>query len=377
MEYTRQFKMLQSVFTFGQKEIMIPGSDIEIFNTEFRSDNSLNGFTNRNDTLITENNIFSYPIFAPVNRNSEKVIILLHGLNERSWVKYLGWAYFLAESTGSYVILFPISFHINRSPELWRDPRAMSHFMRDRNSHLGTIDMSSFANIALSDRLIEDPMRFFYSGYQTMTDIVTLLNSIKNGRHQLIPRTSNFNFFAYSIGAFLAEIILLGNPENLLTKSKLFIFSGGSVFSNMRGTSKLIMDSLAFEKIYNFYLYDFEKSLKGKSPLVNFLRFDQVGLAFRSMIDFARLRTFRESILKRLKGQIHSVTLKKDTIIPAAGVVKTLSSWSRELQESVEVWDFPFSYSHENPFPIFNSSLNQEVDQCFDRLFLQAKAFLQ
>lgn len=377
MEYTQQFKKLQSVFTSRQKEVTIPDSGIKIYNTEFRSDNSLNGFVNRNDILITENNNFSYPIFAPVNKDSEKVILLLHGLNERSWMKYLVWAYFLAENTGSYVILFPISFHINRSPELWSDPRAMSDFMRGRNSHLGKIDMSSFANIALSNRLTEDPMRFFYSGYQTMTDIVTMLNSIKNGSHPVIPRTSNFNIFAYSIGAFLAEIILLGNPDNLLTKSKLFIFSGGSVFSNMRGTSKLIMDNLAFEKIYGFYLNDFEKSLKGKNPLVDFLRFNQVGMAFRSMIDFARLKTFRESIFKRLKGQIHSITLKKDTIIPAEGVVKTLSSWSRELQDSVEVWDFPYSYSHENPFPIFNTSLSQEVDQCFDRLFLQAKAFLQ
>ena len=377
MEYTQQFKKLQSAFTNCQKEINIPDSGIKIYNIEFRSDSALNGFVNKNDTHIKENISFSYPIFSPVDKNSDKVILLLHGLNERSWVKYLVWAFFLAESTGSYVILFPISFHINRSPELWRDPRAMSDFMQSRNSHLGKIDMSSFANIALSNRLTEDPMRFFYSGYQTMKDIVTLVNSIRIGRHPVIPCTSNFNIFAYSIGAFLAEIILLGNPENLLTKSRLFIFSGGSVFSNMRDTSKLIMDNQAFERIYNFYLNDFEKSLKGQSPLVDFMMSNQVGLAFRSMIDFGRLKTFRESVLKRLKGQIHSVTLKKDTIIPAAGVVKTLSSWNSKLQDSVEVWDFPYAYSHENPFPIFNSSLSQEVDRCFDRLFLQAKAFLQ
>ena len=94
--------------------------------------------------------------------------------------------------------------------------------------------MSSFANIALSNRLTEDPMRFFKSGYQTSSDIIKLLSCIKNGEHEVIPKTDNFNIFAYSIGAFLAEIIMMGNPGKLFTRSKLFIFCGGSVFSNMQ-----------------------------------------------------------------------------------------------------------------------------------------------
>ena len=49
--------------------------------------------SNKNDTLIPENRSFSYPVFTPGNTKSDKVILLLHGLNERSWVKYLVWAY--------------------------------------------------------------------------------------------------------------------------------------------------------------------------------------------------------------------------------------------------------------------------------------------
>jgi hypothetical protein len=55
-------------------------------------------------------------------------------LYERSWLKYLAWALNLAELTGSYVILFPISFHINRSPATWKDPRTMIHLLKDRHS---------------------------------------------------------------------------------------------------------------------------------------------------------------------------------------------------------------------------------------------------
>jgi hypothetical protein len=276
--------------------------------------------------------------------------------------------------TDSYVILFPISFHINRSPDSWKDPRAMIPFMKDRNSSFGEINMSSFANIALSNRLTEDPMRFFNSGYQTVSDITKLLLTIRNGEHQIIPRSKKINIFAYSIGAFLAEILVMGNPENLFSESKLFIFCGGSVFSNMRGSSKLIMDSLAFDRVYSYYLNDFEKSITGKSPLVDFLRTSQIGLAFRSMIDLGRLKTFRENVLKKMLNQIHSITLIKDTVIPSAGVVATLNSFNKS--DVVDVWDFPYTYSHENPFPVLEFPFSKKVDYWFERVFSEARSFL-
>jgi hypothetical protein len=302
MEYTKTYNELKAIFNIEKKKIPVPGSDINIYNSGFHSDIPLNDFSNKYDSLITENRSFSYPVFAPEDRNSDKVILLLHGLNERSWVKYLVWAYYLAKNTGSYVILFPISFHINRSPSAWKDPRAMINYMKERNSTLSGINMSSFANVAISNRLTEDPMRFFKSGYETTSDIVKLLTIIRNGNHEIIPKTAKFNIFAYSIGAFLAEIILMGNPENLFSESKLFMFCGGSVFSNMQGSSKLIMDSLAFNRVYDFYLNDFEKTITGKSPLVEFLRTSQVGLAFRAMIDLERLKTFRENIFNKRFG---------------------------------------------------------------------------
>jgi hypothetical protein len=250
----------------------------------------------------------------------------------------------------------------------------MIPFMKDRNSSLGEINMSSFANIAISNRLTEDPMRFFNSGYQTVSDITKLLLTVRNGEHPIIPRSGKINIFAYSIGAFLAEILVMGNPENLFGESKLFIFCGGSVFSNMRGSSKLIMDSAAFDRVYSFYLNDFEKSISGKSPLADFLRSSQIGMAFRSMIDFGRFKTFRENILRKLQNQIHSITLLKDTVIPSDGVVATLGSLNK--RDAVDVWDFPYTYSHENPFPILDFDLSKKVDNCFERVFLKALSFL-
>ena len=374
MNYTGSYNELRSIYSHEKDVIDLPGSKVRINNISFRSDFPADGFLNRKDHLITENESFTYPVFIPAVE-SKKVILLLHGLNERSWVKYLVWAYWLAENTSSYVILFPISFHINRSPESWKDPRIMVPFLNNRNLAVGKTGMSSFANAALSDRLTEDPMRFFNSGYQTVTDLIKLLIKVRTGRHEIIPAGCKLNIFAYSIGAFLAQIIVMGNPEGLFTESKLFIFCGGSVFSNMNGSSKLIMDRQAFEKVYNFYLNDFESKIKSEGKTSDYPWSGPIGMAFRSMIDHGRFKTFRESIMRRLKDQIQCLVLNRDTVIPASGVVETFSPL--RTKSLVKVTDFPYPYSHENPFPVFNTAMSNEVDRSFELVFNRAESFLR
>lgn len=376
MEYTQTYNELKSLFDPASGEIKIGDSEITIVNRGFSSDYISTGIPVNGDISISENNNFTYPVFIPANRESKKVILLLHGLNERSWLKYLVWAYYLSANTGSYVILFPISFHINRSPEAWSDPRAMTGPMRERKMTHSEIQMSSFANIALSNRLTEDPGRFCKSGYQTVCDIVKLMSSVKSGDHGLIPGGSSVNVFAYSIGAFLAQIIFMGNPENLFSDSRLFMFCGGSVFSKMKGTSKLIMDSLAYERVYSYYMSDFEKDIAQKSSMVDFLKSGQVGMAFRSMIDLSRFKSFRESVFRRLKEQTRSIALSGDTVIPAAGIVETMDCNRHGDKGGAEVWDFNYHYTHENPFPLFNNPLSKSVDKCFERLFSEASLFL-
>ena len=126
--------------------------------------------------------------------------------------------------------------------------------------------MSSFANIALSNRLTEDPMRFFKSGYQTSTDIIKLLSCIRNGEHEVIPQTANFNLFAYSIGAFLAEIILMGNPENLFSESKLFMFLRRIGFQQYARLFKINNGQPGFPQGLYILPYDFENTLNRKKP---------------------------------------------------------------------------------------------------------------
>jgi hypothetical protein len=55
-------------------------------------------------------------------------------------------------------------------------------------------------------------------------------------------------------------------------------------------------------------------------------------------------------------------------------VLLTLNS--PEKKDIVDAWDFPYTYSHENPFPIFDSSLSKKVDYWFEKVFAEAALFL-
>lgn len=373
MEYIEKYKELKDLFSDERPVTVIPGSGVRIMNARFESGGELDDYLNRNDLMVPENRSFTYPVFVPAC-SSRKVILLFHGLNERSWLKYLSWAFCLAEYTGSYVVLFPISFHINRSPSEWKDPRAMTPVLKQRQVAAGGPSMSSFANVALSNRLSEDPLRFFFSGYRTVLDVTNLARSVRKGEHPFIPAGSTIDIFGYSIGAFMAEIIMMGNPEGLFEESKLFMFCGGSVFSSMHGTSKLIMDSRAFDRIYTYYLNDFEETITRKNPLFGFFTSGRLGMSFRSMIDFSRLRSFRDSIFRKLRDQVCSISLAGDTVIPAAAVVETLNTPSGK--NIAEVWDFPYLYSHENPFPGVADRNAGLINSCFDKVFTRAAEFL-
>lgn len=374
MNYTVKYGELKEIFSSDINKISIPGSGICIHNVQFNSEEPSDCFLNINDSRFGENSVFSYPVFSPEDPKNRRIILLFHGLNERSWLKYLVWAYYLCELTGSYVVLFPIAFHINRSPEAWRDPRQMSLVMDERRSSFGNISGSSFANVALSERLNEDPLRFFFSGYRTLNDIMKLASTVRKGEHPVIPAGSRIDIFAYSIGAFLSQILLMSDPGDLFSESKLFIFCGGSVFSNMHGTSKLIMDEQAFERIYDYYLHDFEKTIVRKNPLSGFLNSTRTGLSFRSMIDTSRLRSFREKIFRSLGDRMHSVSLINDRVIPPAGILSTMKLTGS--MQNVEIIEFPYQYSHENPFPLFTSEISMKVNSCFEMIFTQAAEFL-
>jgi hypothetical protein len=159
MSYSEEYFALKKVYDAGDARISIPERDAEILNLpfesksspihpgegEYRCDDHYRYFvsymeTNREfsspplheilfvlNSDIPKNWSFSYPLFKRQSTpKASGVIILVHGLNEKSWDKYLPWAGKFLELTGKAVLLFPIAFHMNRVPREWSKYRLMT-----------------------------------------------------------------------------------------------------------------------------------------------------------------------------------------------------------------------------------------------------------
>lgn len=321
---------------------------------------------------VSVNLNFRYPVFVPKKRNMEaNPVILLHGLNERSWEKYLPWAYELARSTCSPVILFPLANHINRSPQNWHFPRQMTELAAKRKNSYGAIGNSSFANAALSHRLDETPSLFVSSGIQSLMDIVKLSEIIRNGEHPLFEKNTGVKFFSYSIGALVTEVLLMTNPRGLFSDSKAFFFCGGATFDQMDGRSKSILDNRAFETLSQFINKTSEHHILSQpdSSLVH--AFWQ---SFVSMVSLDSFNHHRQKILRQLGEKIKAIGLKIDKVVPGEAIRKTLNKDNDKNE--VMVADFNFGYTHETPFPLSDSVDQNEVEKAFKFVFHQASLFL-
>lgn len=372
----RQKELLVSFRHGGSKKA--PGTTSSISWYKFHSEGSGN-FRNETDSLlvsdahIRENFRFTYPVFIPEKRkNNTSCILLLHGLNERSWDKYLLWAEHLAQNTGKPVILFPIAYHINRGPSAWGNPRSMSILLEKRKREAGNPGSLSLANVALSNRLSENPFRFYGSGEQTIKDIIRLSREITGGKHPLFEKGTIIDIFGYSIGSFLAEVMLMANPENLFSASRLFIFCGGSIFKNMYGESKYIMDHQAYERLLNYYCNEWPQATGKESKQKPFT--ESIRDAFNAMIAPEFHKDERERFFMNWKNRIRGISLKKDKVMPFEGVKACMGS--QLAGECFELVDFPFEYSHEAPFPLNGKVEDNTLRSAFLTVFTKCAAFL-
>jgi len=336
----------------------------------------INEILNLADSKVFENRYFNYTVFMPgIVDRAKEVILLFHGLNEKNWFKYLPWAKTLVELTGKAVILFPIAFHMNRAPADWSDFRTMNDLKYVREGLFPAIVGSSFANVAISTRLHILPQRFFWSGVQTFYDVLQLLRDIKMGNHPLITTDAKIDFFAYSVGAFLTEILLMDDSTGYFSESKLFMFCGGPVFNRMAPVKKSIIDSEANIALYSFFLEHLDNYLKKDKRLAHyFSQHHSEGLVFKSMLDYNKMIEFREERLRRISHKLMAVALKKDLVVPHYEVLNTLRGTERNIPVEVQILDFPFQYSHENPFPVSNNSTHQ-VEINYQKVFGRAARF--
>ncbi|MDR1273930.1 MAG: DUF6051 family protein [Odoribacteraceae bacterium] len=375
MNLTQRASMLKTLFTH-EKSVVLEDAPVEIRSYPFvqalgeREIDDLQAgmpageFCPTPDNGIEENKRFPYAVFLHGKAGGARgAIILLHGLNERSWDKYLPWAERLATTTGKAVILFPLAFHMNRTPARWRDPRALLPWVSRRGSEAGN---ATFANVAISTRLAASPLRFYASGRESVLNLWQLVAEIRGGRHPLFKEGATVDLFAYSIGALLAQVLLLADPGGLTGDTRLFMFCGGALFSYMDGSARDIVDQAAYARVREFYLDDFPRAFRlDEDPIVK---------AFKAMIVPGGAGGYREAAFERAGQRLRAVTLRRDSVIPTRGVARALGE--RLAASALEEWDFPFPYSHQHPFPAAPGVEPGLLQRSFDALFDRAAGFL-
>ncbi len=330
------------------------------------------------DARVEENRGFRYHIVNGWRKApADGIILLFHGLNEKNWDKYLPWARRLNLHTGKPVVLFPLAFHMDRAPALWSDPKTMHRLSRARHTRFPEITCSSLANAAISERLVDNPKRFLWSGLQSFNDLVSFCREIRSGIHAGIQKNARIDFFAYSIGAFLALIALMADPGNLFSRTRLFCFCGGCVLNRSYPTSRYIMDSKANVALYSLYVEHLEHEIASDPSLAHyFSSLHPEGMYFKSLLDLHKEVALREDRLREIHRRIRAVTLKKDTVMLPMEVAHTLQGRELRIPVKMKTLDFPYDYSHANPFPRGIPQQDQ-VLRSMNNLFRQAAKFLR
>ena len=329
------------------------------------------------DMQIVENGDFVYPIVFPEGgKQYSRAILVFHGINERSWKKYLPWACRLAEGAQQPVILFPMAFHVSRGPRRWATPQAMQSLLEQRQALPNQVN-STFANVALSQRLDEAPMRFLSAGRQSADDLEQLVRSIKAGEVEgFLPHT-RVDAFAYSIGAILAQALFIANTDGLFDDSRLFLFCGGSHFSSMHGCTKLIMDSVAHMALRSFFFDEFFQMVYEQSPFGEYFRSSGIGRGFWAMLEPRCDAALFRRQMSRLGSGLQIVTLRDDRVIPSAMIKEAFADVCARTGAELHELHFDYAYRHEMPFPILKDSTSELVDAAFEEVFERVSAFFR
>ncbi|MTG97204.1 hypothetical protein GJV76_03485 [Myroides sp. BIT-d1] len=320
------------------------------------------------DFSVKENLDFKIIVVKPNDvKVCQDVIVMFHGLNEKKWDKYLPWAYELTKRTKKAVVLFPISFHMDRTPWQWSDRKMMFEIAQKRAADWKENSDSSYVNAAISTRMEAHPQRMFWSGLQTYYDFIEWEKALRKGVFSTVSSQANIDLFGYSIGSFLSIILMMANPNNILDKAKLVCFCGGMTIDRMFPVSKYIMDGRATIMMQKIFAQLLTTSFAAE-PRLNHYQSCELHPGeswFKTMLRYNHFQAEREVRLRELQGQIMSINLKNDEVAPPVEALNMLKGPYRDIDIKVDILDYPFNYTHMVPYPLTSKNA-EEVDIHFN-----------
>ncbi len=317
------------------------------------------------DRHESDNVAFAYPLVLPRQRGPfRRAVIILHGLNESEYRKFFPWACTLA-SAGFPVLLFPITFLVNRRPKQWTGALKTQQCLGERQALPGNTVATRY-NTVLSERLERRPERLFLGGRQCYFDLLDLVASLRNGTFMvdgqdetLVPRHpfaegARVDFLTYSIGGYLALGLLMGECDNpYLADSRSVIFAAAAPFTygaptlNANPLSPFILDGRATERLLGFY----------RSPEADPLLANPEGRWCRAI-----LRAEQDVLgphLRRIRSRLLTIGNAVDTVVPAEGMAVTLGPLDHLL--TLGAHEYPFSLAD-----VWESGTTRRIAKSYD-----------
>jgi hypothetical protein len=298
------------------------------------------------DCDIAENLDYRYPLLrsqgAGGGERSRHLVVVLHGLNERSFTKYVPWAYNLWRSTGAAVALYPLSFHVNRVLPRWGG-EIEGHLAR-RRAVPRNEDVHPF-NCVISERLDAYPERFFWGGLQSYGDVLDLVREVREGRHPHVHPEARVDLLGYSIGGYLALGLLLIDEGGLFRDSRAVIFESGAALRATNMSSRFIIDHACEVSLMKLYVR-FTGRL-ANPRLTHWLRDHELGRWFRALCGDESERPRLEARLRELSPRLLAIGNGGDEVIPAPAMLNTLQGLHRDTGVRVEQLALGV---HEHPF---------------------------
>jgi hypothetical protein len=297
------------------------------------------------DCDIAENLDFRYPLLrsrGAAGDRARHLVVILHGLNERSFTKYVPWVYQLWRATGAAVALYPLSFHVNRVLPRWG--REIEGHLSRRRALPRNEDVHPF-NCVISDRLDAYPERLFWGGLQSYGDVVDLIREVREGRHPHVHPEARVDLLGYSIGGYLALGLLLLDEGGMLGDSRAVIFESGAALRATNMSSRFIIDHACEVSLMKLYVR-FTGRL-ANARLAHWLREHELGRWFRALCGDEPERGRLEARLRELAPRLLALSNPADDVIPAPAILNTLQGLHRDT--GVRVRELSLGV-HEHPF---------------------------
>jgi hypothetical protein len=297
------------------------------------------------DCDIAENLDFRYPLLRAIGDGQERarrLVVVLHGLNERSFTKYVPWAHQLWRATGAAVALFPLSFQVNRVLPNWG--RQLDLHLARRRALSRNENVHGF-NCVISERLDAYPERFFWGGLQSYGDVVDLVREIRAGRHPHVDPEARVDLVGYSAGGYLALALLLVDESGLFGDSRAVVFESGAALRATNMSSRFILDHACEVSLMKLYVR-FTGSLANER-LSHWLREHDVGRWFRALCGDEAERPRLEARLRELAPRLLAISNRNDEVIPAPAILNTLQGLHRDTGVRIEELSLGV---HEHPF---------------------------